>query len=168
MACGAKPGEDGDDTGGSLVDADGDGFAVDVDCDDSNADVNPDADEVCNGVDDDCDTEVDEDATDMITFYDDSDGDGYGDASAIIEACDLPTGAADNGDDCDDSNAAVNPAATETCDGVDNDCDSSTSEDGTVSWTDGSGAVSDATADLTGTSSAPAGLHAQRGQPELL
>jgi len=41
----------------------------------------------------------------------DNDADGFG------NACDL-------GDDCNDANAAINPAAPELCDGLDNDCDS--------------------------------------------
>lgn len=44
----------------SDFDADGDGFASRLDCDDSDEDINPDADEVCNGLDDDCDGEIDE------------------------------------------------------------------------------------------------------------
>jgi len=46
------------------VDADGDGFESDEDCDDSDPLVNPDALEICNGVDDDCDDDVDDDCYD--------------------------------------------------------------------------------------------------------
>jgi len=46
------------------VDADGDGFESDEDCDDSDPFVNPDGIEICNGVDDDCDEEEDEGCTD--------------------------------------------------------------------------------------------------------
>lgn len=42
-------------------DGDGDGFPASEDCDDGNAAINPDAAEVCNQVDDDCDGDVDED-----------------------------------------------------------------------------------------------------------
>ncbi|MBN2798201.1 MAG: putative metal-binding motif-containing protein, partial [Deltaproteobacteria bacterium] len=56
-----------------LGDADGDGFSTDVDCDDDDAGVNPDADEVCDGRDNDCDGEVDDGVT--LTFFRDSDGD---------------------------------------------------------------------------------------------
>ena len=53
----------------------------------------------------------------------DSDGDGYGDDSSSVEACDAPSGTVDNSEDCDDDDADINPAAAETCDGIDNDCD---------------------------------------------
>ncbi|NVM21677.1 MAG: putative metal-binding motif-containing protein [Desulfobacterales bacterium] len=43
-----------------LVDADGDGYTKDIDCDDYNASVNPDAHEICNGIDDNCDGQTDE------------------------------------------------------------------------------------------------------------
>jgi len=43
------------------VDEDDDGYVVDDDCDDLNAEVNPGADELCNYIDDDCDGVVDED-----------------------------------------------------------------------------------------------------------
>jgi hypothetical protein len=120
------------------ADADGDGFgdaAVsvdaceapeghvgdDTDCDDADADVHPDADEVCNGVDDDCDAIVDEDV--LVVYYIDADGDGYGDEGTTVSACAQPEGYADNVDDCDDADPAVNPGATEVCGGGDEDCD---------------------------------------------
>ena len=92
------------------------------DCDDLVATVNPDATETCNEVDDDCDSEVDEDVT--TVFYSDADGDGFGDPSATVNACEVPTGYAATDDDCDDTEATVNPGAEEVCDdGIDNNCD---------------------------------------------
>ena len=44
------------------LDEDADGFTADVDCDDLDPDVNPDAPEACNAADDDCDGAVDESA----------------------------------------------------------------------------------------------------------
>jgi hypothetical protein len=97
----------------------------DDDCDDADSSIHPRAPEYCNGYDDDCDYVVDEDAAvDALTWYADMDGDGYGDASLSEIDCDEPTGYVLDSNDCDDSAASVNPAASEqVADGVDNDCD---------------------------------------------
>ncbi len=101
-----------------------------LDCDDSQADVNPDATEVCNQVDDDCDGDVDNDATDAKDWYTDSDGDGHGDPTAIQRGCTAPSGTVANATDCDDGDATISPVGIELCDGADNDCDASTDEAG--------------------------------------
>ncbi len=125
IGCGDK----NDDTGGP-PDADADGYDVSEDCDDTDPDIHPGADERCNGVDDDCDGEIDEEgAVGSDTFYADVDGDGYGDEFNTIEICDLPSGYVSAPYDCDDSRADVNPTADELCDGVDNDCDGDIDED---------------------------------------
>ncbi|MDG1483646.1 MAG: putative metal-binding motif-containing protein, partial [Myxococcota bacterium] len=100
----------------------------DTDCDDSDADVNPDADEVCNEIDDDCDGDIDTDDADLDastgeTYYADDDGDGFGDPDDTTEACSEPSGYTDDDNDCDDTTSSTNPDATEICDGEDNDCD---------------------------------------------
>ena len=101
--------------------------SVGGDCDDGDAAVNPGASEICNDVDDDCDDAIDDSAVDASTWYADADGDSYGDASSSQVACDDPsegeTSYTVDSSDCDDSDAAINPAATETCSGVDDDCD---------------------------------------------
>jgi len=81
-------------------------------------------DEVCNGLDDDCDGEVDEDLP-TATFWPDTDFDGFGDAEGeTIENCALPVGYVSNARDCDDGDVEVFPGATERADdGVDQDCD---------------------------------------------
>jgi len=90
-----------------------DGYAsASDDCDDSDNTVHPNADELCNGSDADCDSLLPENETD-------DDGDGYVECSWIG----TDTGIA-GGDDCDDGDATSNPGATEVCDGADNDCDS--------------------------------------------
>jgi hypothetical protein len=100
--------------------------ADNTDCDDGNADINSDADEVCDGVDNNCDTVVDTDAVDQGTWYADTDGDGYGDMNdAGTLACEMPANTSADNTDCDDTSAVLNPSDTDT-DGVsscDGDCD---------------------------------------------
>ncbi len=82
------------------------------------------ASETCNGIDDDCDGVVDEDATDVGTWYADDDADGYGDLAESLAECDAPAGFVADGTDCNDDDAAISPAAAE--DGgneVDENCD---------------------------------------------
>jgi hypothetical protein len=57
------------------------------------------------------------------TYYGDADGDGYGDPANTTEACSAPAGYVENDGDCDDTNAAVNPGATEVENGIDDNCD---------------------------------------------
>ena len=136
------------------------GYVADnTDCDDDNIAINPGADELCSttGVDDNCDGTADEDtAADAGTWYADTDGDGYGDASSSSAACIEPSGAVADDTDCDDTSSLSYPGADELCDGVDNDCDSTTSEAGVATFFDTSGAPTDYSSTLTGTSSAPA------------
>jgi hypothetical protein len=102
-----------------------------TDCDDSDGTVNPDADEVCDEIDNNCDEIVDTDAIDIGTFYADTDGDGYGDMDAAMEACDLPSGYTADAEDCDDTSDAINPDAEEICDEIDNNCDDVIDSDAT-------------------------------------
>ena len=68
---------------------------------------NPDADEYCNGEDDDCDGSTDEDASlDVLTWYADADSDGYGDASISDIDCYQPSGYVADNTDCDPSDGA--------------------------------------------------------------
>ena len=94
-----------------------------ADCNDEDATINPDADEVCDEIDNNCDSVIDYDAIDRATFYRDTDGDGYGIDAGAQTACEVPEGFATESGDCDDAEEAANPGATETCDGFDNDCD---------------------------------------------
>ena len=104
------------DTG--VHDVDGDGFVQEEDCDDGNPLINPDAAELCNGVDDDCDGETDNSSDG--TWYLDQDGDGYGAVAA--EECNESGGWVSRGGDCDDSNSSIHPTSTVLIDGVDSDC----------------------------------------------
>jgi hypothetical protein len=99
--------------------------ATDSDCDDTEDQTNPGADEQCDEVDNNCDGVNNETgAVGSRSYYADSDGDGYGDLSTTMLGCAEPTGYISDFTDCDDTDAAISPAATEDCDdGVDNDCD---------------------------------------------
>ncbi len=104
----------------TLVDLDGDGYLDDVDCDDGNASVYPNALEVCDGIDNNCDSEIDEDV--QIQYFADGDGDGFGNSEISVMACSASNGFVPNGNDCDDTEPTVFPGASELCDGLDNDC----------------------------------------------
>jgi len=93
-----------------------------TDCNDSDAMINPDATEICDGVDNNCDGLVDENFT-TENYYADIDMDGFGNPDDLIISCTPPTGYVLNNTDCDDSDAMINPDATEICDGLDNNCD---------------------------------------------
>ena len=106
-------------------DADGDRYSADEDCNDDDRSAFPGASEVCDGVDNNCDGEVDEDVVEWQ--YTDADGDAYGDPNSPVASCgEAVEGAVFNNADCDDTNPAVNPQGDETlelCDDLDNDCD---------------------------------------------
>lgn len=98
----------------SRIDADGDGYAEEVDCDDAHATVNPGADEICDPADTNevCDglaDDADSDATGASTWYADEDSDGYGAADNTVSACSAPSGTVANDDDCDDALATAHP-----------------------------------------------------------
>jgi hypothetical protein len=82
-----------------LADEDGDGYDLTEDCDDDDERVHPGATEECNGIDEDCDEEIDE------GFDEDEDG---------FTTC---------GGDCDDDEEDINPDADELCNGIDDDCE---------------------------------------------
>ena len=95
------------------------------DCDDNNDTVYPDAPELCNDINDNCDPEelIDENANGGYIWYFDEDGDTYGDPENSILVCAAPEGYVLNDQDCNDQNDAINPLADESCDYIDNDCD---------------------------------------------
>ncbi len=93
-----------------------------LDCNDNTAAISPDATEVCNGQDDNCDDATDEGFA-TNSYYSDLDGDGYGSGAATV-ACQSPgAGYVTNALDCDDENDFVNPEGEEVCgNGIDDDC----------------------------------------------
>ena len=115
-----------------LVDNDGDGFDEATDCDDNNGSVNPDAEEICDSLDNNCDGDIDEGV--LNVFYEDSDSDGYGNVDSTISACEPPEGFVSDNTDCDDNNTDIAPEKDESCDGIDNNCDGDIDEDVLLSF----------------------------------
>jgi hypothetical protein len=100
-----------------------------TDCNDSNLLVNPNAGEVCDGIDNNC-NDLTDDGLDLNTFYLDADNDGFGDAGVSFDTCAgiAPNGYVDNADDCNDNDLNIQPNAAETCDDLDNNCNGQTDE----------------------------------------
>jgi hypothetical protein len=108
--------------------------------------------EKCDGVDNDCDGETDEEgAIGCSKFYKDEDEDSYGtDEFKCLCHPSAPFMATVKGD-CDDSDALVNPLKPEACNGKDDNCDGRTDEEGAVGCSvfyadrdaDGFGAMND-------------------------
>ncbi len=106
------------------ADADGDGYPACSDCNDGAGSVNPDADEACDGLDNDCDGVVDEPgAVGSQEWFADNDADGFGWEGDSRTSCTQPDGYVGNDGDCNDSSALALPGGVEVCDGLDNDCD---------------------------------------------
>jgi hypothetical protein len=99
-----------------------------TDCNDSNSMIRPNAVELCNGVDDNCDTLIDNGVSSQ-NYYVDSDGDGYGAAGSVPQSsCMAVAGRVTNNLDCNDMNSAVRPTATEVCNLIDDNCNLQTDE----------------------------------------
>jgi len=131
---------------GRQIDEDGDGFDIELDCDDTNPEVNPSATEIPNNrIDDNCDGIIEEVDFDMDGFNELEDCDDD-DSTINPEATDIPNNDIDencdgelavidedldgfNSDnDCDDNNPRINPDATDIPgNGIDEDCSGSDS-----------------------------------------
>jgi hypothetical protein len=124
--CGDKDGDGGSgSTPAGPADSDGDGFSHEEDCNDSEPAINPDATEVCDGVDNDCSGAIDDGV--LSVFYADGDGDGYGDPAISVEACEAPAGFVTDDTDCTDS-------SDYNCDGLSDDADDSIDASTQTGW----------------------------------
>ncbi len=97
------------------------------DCDDTSAEANPNGVEKCDGLDNNCNAQIDE-GFPSHTYYRDQDGDGYGDPNTTVSACAAPPGFVDNNSDCEPLDVNAHPGGTELCNGVDDDCDGVTDD----------------------------------------
>ena len=102
--------------------------ANNLDCNDLNIFINPASNEICNNIDDNCNTEIDEGLT-FIQYFRDADNDSYGDALADTTSCLIDiTGFVTDSSDCDDSDPLINPGTTEILNGLDDNCDDTIDE----------------------------------------
>lgn len=101
--------------------------ATDGDCDDNDERRLPGAQELCNGIDDDCNMQVD-DGLESVQVYPDADHDGYGGRNGTpVTGC-AGSGYGIGNNDCNDGDPAVFPGNKEVCDYKDNDCDGDVDE----------------------------------------
>ncbi|MEC7984038.1 MAG: putative metal-binding motif-containing protein, partial [Myxococcota bacterium] len=110
-----------------VEDIDADGFASDIDCNDTDADIHPNAEEICNGIDDNCNQQIDADDPDAINLNEgfiDEDEDGFGVEPHIASCANVAPVAGD----CDDTNSSVNPFANEYCNEIDDNCNGAVDE----------------------------------------
>ncbi len=120
------------------TDSDGDGFGNPIgfyscfiedgvletgDCDDSNIEISPNADEICDEIDNDCNMLTDDAPTNAFVLHEDSDGDGFGNPDISIQSCDVLLGWVSNDLDCDDVQEEIHSGALEQCSGLDLNCD---------------------------------------------
>ena len=155
----ADPAVDLSTAGDWYVDGDGDGVGAGAataacspptadhemsgdDCNDGDATVSPDEDEICDGKDNNCDPGGlidDADPAAVYTasdtlYYPDLDNDGFGDADGGEARCEQPADWFVEGLDCNDGDGGVNPDAVEVCNGQDDNCDLVTDPEG--AWWD--------------------------------
>ena len=120
--------DDAADASSWYADGDGDGYG---DPDDEEASCGQPSGRVDN--DEDCD-DGDSSLNPDTVWYADGDGDGEGTPNSTTASCDQPSGYVSNSDDCNDNDSTALSAGTETCDGVDNNCDGVVDEGVKTVW----------------------------------
>ena len=104
------------------------GYSLDnTDCNDDLSSINPDAIEICNGFDENCNAIADE-TLDFFTLYNDADGDNFGNPEMDTLTCMTIDGFIEDNTDCDDNNPNVYPGAIEVFNGIDDNCNLSIDE----------------------------------------
>ena len=93
-----------------------------TDCDDADPLARPGHPELCDGVDNDCNTLID-DGSAPVDWYPDADGDRFGADQPAISSCERQAGRALQPGDCDDADPDIHPGALEICNALDDDCD---------------------------------------------
>ena len=104
-------------------DLDNDNFPFSEDCNDNNPNIHPNAPEICNSIDDNCNGLIN-DGIPTFTFFADNDNDSFGDADVSLDTCSNipPSGFVANSLDCNDNNPNIHPNAPEICNSIDDNC----------------------------------------------
>ena len=109
-------------TSACMLDADGDGYGDSTpsnplvqsgqDCDDADFSTKPGGVEICDGIDNDCDNQIDDNPVGGQLYYTDADGDGIG-GTTTIQSCSATNGASSQTGDCDDLDPFTFPGSAE-------------------------------------------------------
>ncbi|GBD03002.1 hypothetical protein HRbin19_00273 [bacterium HR19] len=125
---------------------------------DTDGDMIPNLAEILSGSD-----PVKKDECEKKVFYEDGDGDGYGEAITLV-ACSKPKGYADKGGDCNEGNASIYPGAPLNCNNSqDNDCDGQIDEVKTTFYRDADGDGYGSPSSTTQACSQPSGYVSNSG-----
>ena len=104
------------------------GYSINnTDCNDFSSYIHPGQQEICNGIDDNCNDLTDE-GLPVTTYYFDFDGDSFGNTTLSTKNCMIPLGYSINNTDCNDFSSYIHPGQQEICNGIDDNCNDLTDE----------------------------------------